>query len=61
MTSHPSAKRLSSIQIGLVASLSHWLEWRAVKWLYTDVSAVVIGVGTHVFLVLMEDLPGLLL
>lgn len=32
MTSHPGAKRLSSIQTGLMVSLSHWLQWKAVKW-----------------------------
>lgn len=57
MTSHPGAKRLSSIQTGLMVSLSHWLEWKAVKWLCPGVNAVVIGVGTHVLLVLMENLP----
>lgn len=60
-TLHPGAKRLSSIQTGLVASLSHWLEWRAVKWLYTGVNAVVTGVGTRVFFVLIDNLPHLLL
>lgn len=34
MTSHTSAKRLSSIQTGLMVSLSYWLEWRAIKWLH---------------------------
>lgn len=57
MTSHPGAKRLSSIQTGLMVSLSHWLEWKAVKWLCPGVNTVVIGVGTHVLLVLMENLP----
>lgn len=57
MTSHPGAKRLSSIQTGLMVSLSHWPEWKAVKWLCPGVNAVVIGVGTHVLLVLMENLP----
>lgn len=51
----------SAVQTGLVASLSYWLEWRAVKRLYTGVNAVVTGVGTHVFLVLIENLPHLLL
>lgn len=48
MTSHPGAKRLDSIQTGLMVTLSHRLELRAVKGLYTDVNSVVIGVGTLV-------------
>lgn len=49
MTSHPGANRLDSIQTGLMVTLSHWLELRAVKGPYTDVNSVVIGVGTLVF------------
>lgn len=48
MTSHPGAKRLSSIQTGLMVSLSYGLEWRAVKRLCAGVTAADTGVGTHV-------------
>lgn len=62
MTSHPGAKRLGSIQTGLMVSLSYWLELRAVKGLHTDVTGVVIGVGTLVFPpVQIENLLHLLL
>lgn len=57
VTLHPGAKRRSSIQTGLVVSVSHWLEWWAVKRLSTGIKLVVIGVGTPALLVRIENLP----